>query len=518
MVAVLARRSDRVGIAALAAIAGVSAAIYAALTRAMSLDEFFPGPGVTLDFQVMLGDDRVANTWWLYGAFAVLFALWGGALWVASWVTLSRWSVAVVVLGGVAMAAALVPMYPPFAVDFFHYLGEGRLLWVEGENPMVRGPGEFFPIGMSYGNEPAAYGPLWYWTLGPPVLLGGDDFPRSLLLLKGWMVGWLALTAFLGVLITRGLAARASASASSATGSGRELLVAIAIAWNPYALWRVAGNGHNDIVMMAFALLAVWLVIGERWRWVLPALLASVLVKYVSLLLVPVFAIYLLRRPREELRRRLPDLAVGGGVALVLLVAAFAAMWEGLSTFDQVREQSDRVITSTPDLVSMAMHGWFGASLERADEIGLRAGAVAFGLAALVILWRQRAGAEALVAAAAAMLLAYALLGVGWFRPWYFLWVITLAPLLPGRWWMALAIATSVAGLAPDVAEKYAVFAGALRPLTEVHPSLPAILLQFLPPAIVWLAALQATRSASLGVAQLPVKTSEVSMPARSAT
>ena len=218
-------------------IAAVSAAVYAALTVSMSLDEFFPGPGVTLDFQFMLGDDWEANAWRLYGSFAALFALWGLALWLVARLAVSRWSVAVAVLGAIAMAAALVPMYPPFAVDLFHYLGEGRLLWVEGENPMVRGPGQFLPIGISFGTEPAAYGPLWYWTLGPPVLAGGDDFPRSLLLLKGWMVGWLALTALLGALISRRVQ------------PGRELLVAVAIAWEPVrpvAGCRQRTQRHHD--------------------------------------------------------------------------------------------------------------------------------------------------------------------------------------------------------------------------------------------------------------------------------
>ena len=186
--------------------------------------------------------------------------------------------------------------------------------------------------------------------------------------------------------------------------------------------------------------------------------------------------------------------------------------------FDSVRAQSDRVITSTPDLVSMLLHGAFDVDLEDADDLGRYAGAGAFLMIAALLLWRQRPGSEALIAVSASLLLAYALVGIGWFRPWYFLWVITLAPLLPGRWWFALAIATSVAGLLPDVAEKYAVFVQAARPLTEVHPSLPAILLQFLPPALVWAGALWWTRSSSFGVAQLSSTSSDGSIPARSAS
>jgi hypothetical protein len=523
MLAALAGLSDRARLWLLLAVAAVSVAVYVPLTVSMSLHEFFPGPGVTLDFQYMLGDDWVANTWWLYGSFAVLLVLWGAALWLVAPLRVSRWSVGVVTLGGVAMAAALVPMYPPFAVDFFHYLGEGRLFWVEGQNPMVRGPGEFFPIGMSYGNEPSAYGPLWYWTLGPPVLAGGDDFPRSLLLLKGWMCLWVAGAAWLGAAIARrldrGLAARSAPDGGVASGAGgRELLVAVAIAWNPYVLWRVAGNGHNDIAMAALAMLAVWLALPSAdgraglWRWAPAALMASVLIKYVSLLLGPVFAVWWWsewRRAEGEARRRLVrELALGGVIAAALAVAAFWPMWEGFSVFDQVREQSDRIISSTPGLLATFLHDAFDLSSEDADTLALRMGAAATVVVALALLWRQWRGgvdgawpvAARAVGTGALVLLGYAILGVGWFRPWYFLWVVPLAATLPGRWWLTLVVATSVAGLLPDVAEKYAVFVPWLRFLTRTHSALPAVMLQFGPPTLAWLVALVATRAATFGV------------------
>ena len=79
-------------------------------------------------------------------------------------------------------------------------------------------------------------------------------------------------------------------------------------------------------------------------------------------------------------------------------------------------------------------------------------------------------------------------------------------------------MAASVAGLTPDVAEKYAVFVELLRPLTRAHPSLPAMMIQFLPPAVVWLAALLWTRNSSLGAAQLSTATNDPSTPANPAS
>ena len=101
-----------------------------------------------------------------------------------------------------------------------------------------------------------------------------------------------------------------------------------------------------------------------------------------------------------------------------------------------------------------------------------------------------------LVATSTGVLLAYAVLGLGWFRPWYFLWLVPLMAVLPGRWWLALLVVTSVAGLTPDVAEKYAYHLGVFE---GWFFALPAILLQFVPPVAVWLAALVWTRSTTLG-------------------
>jgi len=310
---------------------------------------------------------------------------------------------------------------------------------------------------------------------------------RSLLLLKLWMAGWLAVSTFLGVLIARRLS------------PGRELLVAVAIAWNPYMLWRVVGNGHNDIVMMAFVLAAVWAAVSGRWRWLLPALAASVLVKYVSLLLVPVFAVYLWRS-RGALVARRWELALGGFVAVWLVALSFVPLWEGLEIFDQVREQGGRLWTSTPRLISHYVERFAGWEREASDELALLVGAVAFVVVAAVVLWRQRAGSAGLIAGAVGVLLAYLLLGLGWFRPWYFLWLVPLLAVLPGRWWVALMVTTSVAGLAPDVAEKYAI---RIEWFEGWFFALPAILLQFVPPAAVWVAGLWWTRDATLGAAEL---------------
>lgn len=467
-----------------------SAAIYLALTRRMSLQEYFPGPGVTIDFKDMLGEGPARTSAILYGAFAALLALWGGAIFAAGRMRASGRTAVLVFAVPVLLVAVLASMYPPMASDFFHNLADGRLLWRDGANPMVTPPGASFPIGISFGDEPSAYGPLWYVLLAPPSLLGFDHYLTSLVLLKLWMGAFYLAAAVLTWLIARRLT------------PGREAAAVVLLAWNPFVVWRALGNGHNDVVMMAFTLAAVWAVAERRWAWAPVALAASVLVKYTTLLAAPALVVYVLRLPAGERRAAAFGLARGTLAALALSAAIFAPFWEGPDTFDQLREQGDRVITSTPLLLEQQLGDRLDLAAARAHDIARWSGTALFAAVAAALLWRQRAGVLALIAAAALTLLAFNLIAAGWFRPWYFLWVAMLTPLLPGRWWLALTIAVAVGGLLPDVIEQYRNNIDALDGHLFALLALP-VGAAFLPPLVVWVAALLATGRADLGAAEV---------------
>lgn len=455
-----------------------STGIYALLTARMPLTRFFPGPGETIDFKDMLGPDRTANALLLYGAFAALLLLWLIAVSAVRGQLPARVRL-LVFAGPLLFIAALAPMYPPMAVDFFHYLADGRLLWQHGGNPLTDAPGPYFPIRISYGDQPSAYGPLWYLLLGPPVLAGGDNDQRALLLLKLWMAVFYIIAAVLTWIIARRLS------------PGREALAVVLLAWNPLVAWRVLGNGHNDVVMLCLLLAALLAAARRRWLLIGPLLIASVLVKYVSLLAAPAFIIYTLRRPPDERGPALRRLGAGGVAALLATVALYAPFWQGRATFAIVETQATKYITSTPLLLGYQIWWWTPMRWGRALDLASLLLTLAFVGVVGVLLLRQRRGPAELVAAAALTFLAYNLLAVNWFRPWYFLWIVMLTPLLPGRWWLTLTAVVSAAGLAPDVIEQYGRSVPWLRAdhfLLLAAPVLPA----FLPPAVVWLTGIRA--------------------------
>lgn len=422
-----------------------SAGIYLAMTARMSLPAWFPGPkGITLDFVQMMGPDWRANALELYAQFAALLVLWALAL-AATPLLRGRWT-AYAVFGVPALfVLVLAWLYPPQAVDFFHNIADGRHFWRFDGNPMTTGPGAFFPIGMSYGDEASAYGPLWYLLMGPPVLLGSDDVLRSMVLLKLWMGGLYLAAAALTWLIARRLT------------PGREWFAVVLLAWNPFVVIRVLGNGHNDVAMMLFVLLAVWLAVERRWLWLPVALAAAVLIKYIPLLVAPAFLVYALRQPRAEWRPLFTQLAIGSLIALALAVAAFAPFWAGADTFGALRKQATGwgFITSTPMLVEYQLQQVFSLTQARSHTLAQRGCAAVFLVLAAWLFLRQRRGGIALVATAASVLLLYVLIAAGWFRPWYLLWPLMLTPLLPGRWWPLVTIAASAGGLTPDIIEQY---------------------------------------------------------------
>jgi hypothetical protein len=89
--------------------------------------------------------------------------------------------------------------------------------------------------------------------------------------------------------------------------------------FNPLILFHEISNGHNDLWMGFFLTLAGYFAITANWVWLLPAVLASVLIKYGSVVLIP-FALLLLIKQKQI------KLGVLQGGFLALMIAALAGI------------------------------------------------------------------------------------------------------------------------------------------------------------------------------------------------
>lgn len=459
-------------------------ALYSIATSRLFLLEFFPGTGSAVGWTDMLGPSRrapaIAYLQLTLGA-SLLYAI----VLVLAWRWRDRVPHSLFFAFPVLFAGALVLMYPPNAAsDLFHYHADARTAWIFGHNPFVVPPGDTnYPLLFSWNTQPTPYGPVWTLLTGIfvplmrptehllAVLIGFKVLAAASLLGCGWLIYRIVATTF----------------------PGWQVFAFVLFAWNPYVLLRVVGNGHNDLVMMFFVLLALLAAQRRAWTALFVLLSVSVLIKFIPAILGPPFLIYawtsLEGRPLDRARALAPGLALGAA----LPVLAYAPFWVGMATFDGVLLQTGLMITSTPDVLRSLLSGEVQGTTDA--NLARRLTATIVLLVAAASTWHARRGFDSLVVACFHLMFFYLLFASGWFRPWYMLWPATLIALYPTRAGIALFLAITVSNLFPDLVEHYRYDWG-FEPFEAL---IAPVIVQFAVPAAVWVLAVLGTGSLVLG-------------------
>jgi alpha-1,6-mannosyltransferase len=352
----------------------------------------------------------------------LLFAFYGAALYLA-WDANGRW----VVLGGAALfSLGLATIYPVFAIDLFIYALRSRILVLHGANPFLFPPQAFpadpwMPLAGEWAGLTSPYGPLWEGLAALPAWLAGDNFLAHL-----WGLKALGLASYWFVLgLVYLLAGRVSPR--------RRWWAVLACAWNPLLLLEIAGNGHNDLWLAVFVLPAFYSMLAGRRRMAFLALAASVLVKFTSALLLPLFLLF---AARQESSRRGQVLAVLEGLALVIVVVvlAFAPVWPGWEHFG-VQKMSDAA-TRSPMALAVLLLRAAGVGSALSFQLARYCALALLGLACLWVLYKVRCTypgappeAEGLLWAGFMTLFFFLIIAAQHFHAWYLAWLVPLAAL-----------------------------------------------------------------------------------------
>jgi hypothetical protein len=189
---------------------------------------------------------------------------------------------------------------PPFhSTDLFGYINRGWMQWTYHVNPYVTTV-EALPgwrqdpmITAHWIQNPSPYG-FYFMQLSQFLCALGNGH-------KGWTVAWFKLInviAFIGSaeLLWHALSYLKTQSASWVKQCCHPRLGVYLLAWNPLLLLHVLSNGHNDVLLGFWALLATYCILTKRYWAVLPCLIMATLIKYVTLILIPFALIYLVRR------------------------------------------------------------------------------------------------------------------------------------------------------------------------------------------------------------------------------
>ena len=354
------------------------------------------------------------ETWaWIY----LVCSLTALAAYGAGVLLLAHRGASLRVVAAIAIAIQLTPLAAPLLIstDAWTYWQYGRIATVQDGNPYRDPPSEFpddaaFPhIGEDWRDTTSVYGPAFTLASEPVALAAGESSDAA-----AWLYKSLAAFAAAGVaLLAAGLARR------------RALACAFA-GWNPLLALHLAGGGHNDAWVAALVVGALSLAASRRSGLAGAAWSLAVFVKWVPLLLVPLWGAAASRPVRR-------NAAVGFAVAtaVVVLLGTWRYGWHWLSAFGPLAanaaEETSYAIPSRLQDLGLPQPAALGLCL------------AGFAAAYVLLLRAALRGRARLALAACAFLLA-----TPWLAAWYTAWVVPLAAAEEDRTARVLAFALCV--------------------------------------------------------------------------
>jgi hypothetical protein len=376
----------------------------------------------------------------LLAALVLLFALQFRLVWVIRRGARTAARLPTVLAGAALFGLPLLLLPYLLSVDVYSYISYGRISAVYADNPALTPPA-MFPADPFYAytahkaGDTSVYGPLWMLishslTLVAERLGGGPTLyllSYKLIALGCHLASATLLWSILGVWKPR-----------------QQVWGTLLYAWHPLALIEFAGSAHNDAVMIGLLLAGLWFAQRGRWRWAVGALVGATLIKWVAAVLLPLYAVLLLRQRRVWQARAVLTAQVAG-VALFVSAVVYAPYWAGGQALLALGEQRAvagawnslgfTVAYGTPRLLERLglerQAEVMRPALQRAVGWVSRAVTAAAAVVATSEIWRRPTFGRLVEGGFWTLLLT--LLVTPWFWPWYLTWPLALAALLSWR-------------------------------------------------------------------------------------
>lgn len=326
-----------------------------------------------------------------------------------------------VLMGMLGFILVFLFVAPFDAADIYDNIMHGRILGVYGKNPfqhVIAGfPDDPFYEYAAWRRARSAYGPLWESLAGLTAWLAGDGIIANVLAFK--LLPGLFHLASVALVV---LYLKREAPEKALSG-------ALLLGWNPMLLYETWGNGHNDIAMAFWFLLAAWWIMRQRFTLAVFSLLAGALIKFLPILVVPAVLLIALRG-LSSLGERLRFLLKTGLAGILITVAAYYPFWNGLDSFSVERRMS-MFTTSIPAVLYRLLKPTLGMN-ESARLVSL----AALGLLTLFVILqslRVKGSSRDFLQLTFKILVFYLMITCLWFLQWYSVWLVALAPLLPSQ-------------------------------------------------------------------------------------
>lgn len=191
-----------------------------------------------------------------------------------------------------ATVVILFLSYPAFSHDIFNYIFDAKIVAFYHQNPYRVKPLDFpddpMTRFMHWTHRPSVYPPLWISLSVVPFVFGFGKFLLQLFLFKAMMAGFYLGTIWLIWKISEALTPK------------QKIFNLAFYAFSPLVLIESLVSGHNDGVMVFFALLAFYLLLKKKPFLSFLSWFFSIGVKYITAFLFPVFALLAWRKIRVK--------------------------------------------------------------------------------------------------------------------------------------------------------------------------------------------------------------------------
>lgn len=183
-----------------------------------------------------------------------------------------------------SVSVVLVFSYNAFSYDLFNYIFDARIFTHYHLNPYEYKPQDFLDDPMiSFMrsiHRTYPYGPIWLSITIPFSYLGMEFFLPTFFLFKILAAGgYISSCYFLEKIL-------------NFTKSKYSLISLAFFSLNPLILIESLVSGHNDIVMIAFAIASIYFLLQKRFIIAFLMLLLSIGIKFATVFLLPIFIIY----------------------------------------------------------------------------------------------------------------------------------------------------------------------------------------------------------------------------------
>jgi alpha-1,6-mannosyltransferase len=349
------------------------------------------------------------------GIIVVLGVMWGCYLLAVH--TSDRLSVGVVLMPIAALHMLILLAPPILSTDVFSYVAYSRMGALYHFNPYLHGPHVIHSdplyqfIGARWITTPTVYGPL-FTALG--YLLTPFDFAANLLAYK--LIAALS-SLLIVVIVWRAAALRGVNQVKAIT------LVGL----NPVTILYGVGGGHNDLLMLAFLMGAVYLLLRQRDAASGALIVAAAAVKLSGGLLLP-FALAKRRRRRDQARRRWVMVAGTAAATVMIGVPSILLFGPGmvhlLGTLRYIQSHGDGHSIPGWILTAVGLRNWISTVSLIVD--------IAFVVSVGWLTARVWTGRLDWITAAGWATVGL-LISAGFLLPWYVAWLIPLVALSRDR-------------------------------------------------------------------------------------